>query len=51
MANISTKDISHIVKFDGTNFPSWKYGVWLLLEKYQLIPIVEGKEKKPTEVN
>lgn len=35
MANNTAKDISHIVKFDGTNFPSWKCAVWILLERYQ----------------
>lgn len=46
----TSKDVGHISKFDGTNFPSWKYGIWMFLEKNRLIPVVDGSETQPTEV-
>lgn len=51
MANNSTaKNVSHIAKFDGTSFPSWKYGILMFLEKHRLIPVVDGRETEPKEV-
>jgi hypothetical protein len=50
MANNTAKDVGHISKFDGSNFPSWKYGVWMLLEKNKLISIVDGSERQPEQV-
>ena len=50
MANNTAKDVGHIAKFDGSNFPSWKYGVWIFLEKNRLIPIVDGSERLPEQV-
>ncbi|KZS09563.1 Uncharacterized protein APZ42_026188 [Daphnia magna] len=50
MVNSSIKEVSHIAKLDGTNFPSWNYGIWMFLEKHKLIPVVNGLEKKPSEV-
>lgn len=51
MASPTTKEISHIAKFDGTNFPSWKYGMWMFLEKNKLTNVMEGTEKRPLEVS
>ena len=51
MAGTTYKDVSHIVKFDGSNFPSWKFGIWMFLEKHKLSPVVNGTEAKPTEVS
>lgn len=48
--NIS-KDVSHIPKFNGKNYPSWKYGVWLLFRQHELTDIVENKVSKPEEVS
>ncbi|EFX75970.1 hypothetical protein DAPPUDRAFT_107360 [Daphnia pulex] len=50
MANSTATDVGHIAKFDGSNFPSWKYGVWMLLEKNRLISIVDGSERLPEQV-
>ncbi|KZR96047.1 Uncharacterized protein APZ42_009842, partial [Daphnia magna] len=50
MANSTAKDVGHIEKFDGRNFPSWKYGIWMFLEKNQLIPVVDGRETEPKDV-
>ncbi|EFX62531.1 hypothetical protein DAPPUDRAFT_336813 [Daphnia pulex] len=47
--NIS-KDVSHIPKFNRKNYPSWKYGVWLLFRQHGLTEIVENNATKPTEV-
>ena len=50
MTTTTSKDVSHIIKFDGKNFSSWKFGIWMFLEKHKLIPVVEGTETKPDEV-
>lgn len=47
--NIS-KDVSHIPKFNGKNYPSWKYGVWLLFRQHGLTEIVENNANRPAEV-
>lgn len=44
---LSSKDVSHVAKFDGTNFPFWKFQICLVLEQYGLLPIVFGDEIKP----
>jgi hypothetical protein len=51
MAANTSKDVGHIAKFDGTNFPSWKYGIWMFLEKNRLTSIVDGSVTKPVEVS
>lgn len=51
MANANvTKDTDHIEKFNGTNFPSWKYGIWMYLEKKGYTQLVEGIETEPRQV-
>jgi hypothetical protein len=47
----TSKDISHIVKFDGSNFQQWKFGCRLLLESFNLLDIVDGVEKIPAAVS
>ena len=49
MSSVS-RDTSHIEKFNGTNFPQWKYGVFLLLEQHDLMSLVEGTVLIPTEI-
>ena len=51
MANNTAKDVGNISKFNGSNFPSWKYGVWMLLEKNRLVSVVDGSETQPEQVN
>ena len=46
----NTRDVGHIAKFNGNNFSLWKFGLWLLLKKDNLVKIVTGEEKIPTEV-
>ncbi|EFX63412.1 hypothetical protein DAPPUDRAFT_335496 [Daphnia pulex] len=43
------REVSHIAKFNGQNFPLWKFGCWLLLEQHQLVKIVNGQERLPVE--
>lgn len=51
MSMSTSKDISHIVKFDGSNFQQWKFGCRLLLESFNLLDIVDGVEKIPAAVS
>ena len=51
MSVSTSKDISHIVKFDGSNFQQWKFGCRLLLESLNLLDIVDGVEKIPAAVS
>jgi hypothetical protein len=50
MANSPTREVSHVVKFNGKNFPLWKFGCWLKLEQHNLVNIVNGTEELPEEV-
>ncbi|KAK4009173.1 hypothetical protein OUZ56_018257 [Daphnia magna] len=51
MANANvTKDTDHIDQFNGTNFPSWKYGIWMYLEKKGYTRVVEGIETEPEKI-
>jgi hypothetical protein len=36
------RDISHIDKFNGTNFQQWKYGISLILDQYEIKDIAEA---------
>jgi len=38
------------VTFNGTNFNTWKYSVFIRLKEHDLVPIVEGTKPKPVEV-
>ena len=50
MANSPTREVSHVIKFNGKNFPLWKFGCWLKLEQHNLVNIVNGTEELPEEV-
>jgi hypothetical protein len=41
---------SDYAKFNGINFPQWKFGVMLKLRRKKLDSIVLGTETKPIEV-
>ncbi|EFX69717.1 hypothetical protein DAPPUDRAFT_328780 [Daphnia pulex] len=47
--NNTTRDVGHIVKFNGQIFPLWKFGFWILLEQHDLVKIVNGEEALPAE--
>ncbi|EFX60424.1 hypothetical protein DAPPUDRAFT_335029, partial [Daphnia pulex] len=47
--NNTTRDVGHIVKFNGQNFPLWKFGFWILLEQHDLVKIVNGEQALPAE--
>ena len=38
-------------RFNGTNFPQWRFGVMLKLRAKKLDPVVLGTETKPNEVS
>ncbi|XP_045027100.1 uncharacterized protein LOC116919718 [Daphnia magna] len=47
--NVS-RDTTHIPKFDGSNFHTWKFGLMLLLRNNELQQIVLDEEKLPAEI-
>ena len=47
----SMRDVNHIAKFNGQNFPLWKLGFWILLQQHDLVKVVTGEERVPTEVH
>jgi|688.fasta_scaffold703306_1 hypothetical protein len=48
-SNVS-RDTSHIPKFDGGNFHTWKFGLMLLMRNFNLQDIIIGEELIPLEV-
>lgn len=46
-----SNDRRDYAKFNGINFPQWKFGVMLKLRRKKLDQIVLGIEEKPTEVS
>jgi hypothetical protein len=47
---LTNNDLRDYAKFNGINFPQWRYGVMLKLRRKKLEKIVLGTEQKPTEV-
>ncbi len=47
MATLTAKDVSHVEKFNGTNFPFWKFHISLVLKQNGLMDIVTGTEACP----
>ena len=47
MASSQHKDLSHIPKFNGSNFPIWKFHVWLMLRNNDLDGVVTGQVLAP----
>ncbi len=47
MTNFSAADVAHVTKFNGTNYPFWKFQVQMILELYQVCDVVMGNTKKP----
>ncbi|EFX69780.1 hypothetical protein DAPPUDRAFT_328739 [Daphnia pulex] len=45
------KDVSHIIKFNGTNFPLWKLGLFVSLEEQEVLSIVDGTTRIPDEIH
>ena len=44
------EDNIKIAKFNGRNFNTWKYSVYIKLREHDLVPIVEGTQPKPQVV-
>jgi hypothetical protein len=51
MSSFSPKDVAHLCKFNGTNYPFWKFQVSIVLRQFELMDIVTGKEKKPAQTS
>ena len=45
-----SKDVSYMAKFDGSNFPFWKFQIWIIFEQHDLVGIVNGSEKLPVQL-
>jgi hypothetical protein len=50
MTTYTSKDASHIARFDGTDFSNWKFEISLVLEQHRLLNIVNGTELLPAPV-
>lgn len=50
MAVFKSIDVNHIPKFDGTNFSSWKFHVWLILRNCDLDDVVSGTDRVPAPI-
>ena len=49
--SLSSKDVAHVPKFNGTNFSNWKFQLFLVLKHSKVLDIVLGKELKPARTN
>ena len=47
MATLTAKDVGHVEKLSGTNFPFWKFQISFVLRQHGLMDIVLGKETCP----
>ncbi|KAI9555974.1 hypothetical protein GHT06_018532 [Daphnia sinensis] len=45
-----SKDVSHIIKINGTNLPLWKLGLFVSLDELEVLSIVYGTSRIPDEV-
>jgi hypothetical protein len=50
MATLTAKDVGHVEKLSGTNFPFWKFQISFVLRQHGLMDIVLGKEACPDPV-
>jgi hypothetical protein len=48
--NLSANELRDYAKFNGINFPQWRYGVMLKLRRKKLEKLVLGQDPKPAEV-
>ena len=44
---MADKDSVDLIKFDGTNYSMWKFGIMFALEAKELISYVDGTKKEP----
>ncbi|KZS02486.1 Uncharacterized protein APZ42_000461, partial [Daphnia magna] len=49
--NLSANELRDYAKFNGINFPQWRYGVMLKLRKKKFEKLVLGQDPKPAEKN
>lgn len=50
MENSTEHHVRHVIKFNGKNFPVWKFGFLIALQELSLSDIVDGTTPVPTEV-
>lgn len=43
----TSRDVGHVVKFDGTYFPLWKFQICLTITQHDLMGIIDGSSKPP----
>ena len=48
---LSTKDVAHVPKFDGTNFCNWKFQLFMVFDHFKVSNIVLGTEPLPRLLN
>ena len=46
---VPKEDVNYMGKFDGTNFPFWKFQIGMIFEQHDLVDIVNGTEKLPVQ--
>ena len=51
MATLTAKDVGHVEKLSGTNFPFWKFQISFVLRQHGLMDIVLGKEACPIQIS
>lgn len=49
--SFTPKDIAHVSKFHGHNYPFWKFQLSIVLKQFYLLDIANGKDKKPDLVS
>jgi hypothetical protein len=50
MTTLTAKDVGHVEKLNGTNFPFWKFQISFILKQHGLMDLVTGKEVCPAPV-
>ena len=48
---LSSKDVAHVPKFDGTNFCNWKFQLFMVFDHFKVSNIVLGTEPLPRLLN
>ena len=51
MSSFSPKDVSHVCKFNGSNYPFWKFQISMVLRQFDLMEIANGKDKAPAPIS
>ena len=46
MVSFNSKDVFNLPKFDGSNFPIWKFHIFMVLKHHKLMGLINGNEPK-----